>query len=134
MQNQVLEQMLSSVPDMAESYSESSIDVYTAGVVQMDCSRCGYSGCMHDMMGADMMRRDSGFGLQDSQPFQRGYDLPGTGTQLHLHGPDPTTITHGSLLDHTRNKLADLNGYESSIADLNANLLGFRKIDPLGDR
>ena len=43
MQEQVLEQMLSSVPDMAESYSGSSIDVYTDGVSQMDCFHNGKS-------------------------------------------------------------------------------------------
>ena len=70
------------------------------------------------------------FGLMDPQPFQMGYDLPETGSQLHLHGPDKTRITYGTIEDYNGNVLRELNGYESSMAALNADILKLRKIIP----
>lgn len=68
-------------------------------------------------------------GLQNSKPFQYGYDLPATGSQIHFHGDDRDHITHGHFLDRDRNVLGNLNGYDSSMADLNARRLGFNRFD-----
>jgi len=67
------------------------------------------------------------FGIQDSQPFLGGYDLPGTGLQLHLHGPSWDTITYGSIEDYSGNVLKRLNGYETSMATYDADIMGFKR-------
>jgi len=71
------------------------------------------------------------FGLQDAKQFQFGYDLPGTGTQLRLHGSDENTITHGHIRDYERKEkpLANFNGFEAIIAIDMAEKLGFKKFD-----
>ncbi|MBI5398203.1 hypothetical protein HZB03_01945 [Candidatus Woesearchaeota archaeon] len=69
--------------------------------------------------------------LQTAQPFQMAYDLPETGTQLHLHGPDRTTITEGRIYSYDRKVLQDkIGGYDASMAALGAEQLGFKKIIP----
>jgi len=70
---------------------------------------------------------NAGFGLLNADPFQYGYDMPGSGRQLHLHGPDRTTLTYGTIEDYSGKVLKELNGYESSMANLNAGLLGLKK-------
>ncbi|MDP2906634.1 MAG: hypothetical protein Q8O03_01725 [Nanoarchaeota archaeon] len=70
------------------------------------------------------------FGIQDSQPFLEGYDLPGTGLQLHLHGPDLNTVTYGKIIDYDRNIIKEFNGYEASMASYNADTMGFKPFWP----
>lgn len=70
------------------------------------------------------------FGIMDSQLFQGGYDLPGCGLQLHLHGPDRTTITQATIMDYDRNVIRELNGYEASMAAYNADSMGFKRFFP----
>ena len=106
---QVLEQMLSSVGTEVREETPQTIDIYMSGLSQM------YTGPVHPP------------GLMGAQPFQTGYNFPGTGTQLHLHGPDNNTITYGTIMDQNRNVLSELNGYESSMAALRAENLGFKK-------
>jgi len=65
-------------------------------------------------------------GLKTAQPFQTGFDLPATELQLHLHGPDTNTITYGTIKDYQGNVVQELNGYESSMASLNAEKLKFK--------
>lgn len=66
-------------------------------------------------------------------PTHTIYDLPESGVQLHLHGPDPDTITHGRLYDYERRPLKDLNGYEASMASLRADTLGLIKKHIFGE-
>ncbi len=66
------------------------------------------------------------FGLMDPQPFQMGYDMPESGFQLHLHGPNSNTITYGTILDYNRNVIKEFNGYEASMASYNADTMGFK--------
>ncbi|MBN1544534.1 hypothetical protein JW898_03675 [Candidatus Woesearchaeota archaeon] len=89
------------------------------GSVQISISANGYLSSRPDVC---MM-----MGSPDHQPFQTGYDLPATGRQLHLHGPDRNTITYGKIVDYSRNVLKELNGYDSSIASHNAEQIGLRK-------
>lgn len=70
------------------------------------------------------------FGIQDSQPFLGGYDLPETGLQLHLHGPELNTITYGSIEDYSGNVLKTFNGFEASMAAYNADTMGFKQFWP----
>lgn len=72
------------------------------------------------------------FGLLDSQPFQFGFDLPCSGLQLHLHGPDLTTITHGQIVDrfNHKNVLHNLNGFDAAMAVHHAQMMGW---DPFRD-
>ena len=41
--------------------------------------------------------QEESFGLQTKEPFQYGYDLPGTGVQIHLHGSDANHLTYGRI-------------------------------------
>ncbi len=70
-----------------------------------------------------------GAGLQDPNPVQGGYDLPATKTQVRFHGEDEDHLTHGHIKDYDHNPLADLNGYESAMADYRAEEMGFDPID-----
>jgi len=74
---------------------------------------------------------DESYGLQDPKPFQFGYDLPGTKTQLHLHGDDEDTITHGHIVPygHKPNEkpFVELNSFQASLASLDAENIGFKK-------
>ena len=108
---QALEQMLDNtfVPNIAQDRMYQTIDTYTSGTTAL------------------YTPPPKPFGLMNPQPFQMGYDLPGRNTQLHLHGPNPNTITHGHILDHNRNVLGNLNGYEASMASLNLDLNGYKK-------
>ena len=56
-------------------------------------------------------------------------DLPNIGTQLHLHGSDLDNVTYGRIYPYNRETFKELNGYETSMADLYADLLGFKKKD-----
>ena len=104
-----LEQMLSSVSNIAQDGMYQTIDTYTSKTIGL------YSF------------DPKPYGLQNEEPFQMGYDLPGGNTQLHLHGPNPNTIAHGHIIDHKRNVLCNLNGYEASMASLNLELNGYKK-------
>ena len=65
-----------------------------------------------------------------SKPI-RIYDLPYSQGQLHLHGdPSGNTIYGGKLIDYSRKAELNLNGYEASMAELNATSLGLKRIDP----
>jgi len=69
-------------------------------------------------------------GLLNGEPFKVGYDLPESKLQLHLHGPDENTISHGYFKDYKQNKIegSDINGFQASMAVLKAEQLGFKKI------
>jgi hypothetical protein len=74
---------------------------------------------------------DTGYGAHTPQyPAQSIYDMPATGTQLHLHGPDQTTITYGCLYDYNRQVVAEFDGLRSAMAALQAESMGLRKIIP----
>lgn len=103
---QALERMLDDVQGLQ------ILDVYAVGLSQM------YSGPI-------------GPGPMGAQPFLVGYDMPGTGTQLHLHGQNLNTITHGHIVPYGHSPgqrpLVELNGFDASMASLRAENLGFKK-------
>lgn len=61
-------------------------------------------------------------------PFTGGVSF-GSNMQLHLHGPDKTTITGAYFKDLTTGKNVGryLNGYEAAMADLYAQQLGLKR-------
>ena len=66
-------------------------------------------------------------GLLNREDFTYGIAFPATGTELHFHGPDQTTITYGKLIQTgSREKLAELNGMEAALAELRALAAGFK--------
>ena len=65
-----------------------------------------------------------------SQPI-RIYDLPHSQGQLHLHGDSSgTTLYGGRIYDYGRSVYRTLNSYEAAMADLHADRLGLKKIEP----
>jgi hypothetical protein len=58
-------------------------------------------------------------------PYQYNIDLPNSGVQLHMHGPNSTTLTGGYLKTYSGEVATTryLNGYECAMADLYASNL-----------
>lgn len=102
-----------------------------------ECIDCGRPGCIHDLIN-EQIRRD---GMQNDQslltpqdPFQGGYDLPESGCQIHLHGPNPDTITEGHLkLTGTDSYGPRLNGCDASMAALGAQQIGLKPFGPIAE-
>lgn len=147
---QLVEQNGSIDTDELRSEHSQAIDVYAIGTTvlytppPMFGSGMGYSAPLippklpdlpiqqyaHDLVKIPVAKRsseDDCYGLLNPQSFQMGYELPGENSQLHLHGPDKTSISHGHLLDYNRNLLGELNGYEAAMAALNLDLSGAKK-------
>ena len=64
---------------------------------------------------------------QGGAPFVGGVAMGGV--DLHLHGPDRTTLTGGYLKAHDGSTASPrfLNGYEAAMADLYAQNLGLKR-------
>ena len=112
-------QMLESVSSLENElgYTPGTIEVYVNGVVHM------YTGPFYGVPGV------GGTFSRGPQPFQGGYDMPASGMQLHLHGPDETTISYGTLKSYDLEVLKELNGFEAAMAAYRASSLGFKKIE-----
>jgi len=108
MASQALEQMLEFAPSFGQTKMYQTIDRYTSGTTKL------YS---FDPPG-----------LMNQQPFQFGYDLPGTNTQFHFHGPDTDHLTYGKLVDYNRNTLfEEKNSFNLAMNDLRFDQGGFKK-------
>lgn len=104
-----------------------TIDRYAIGTLALYCFR--YPDCPHGSPFVYDAHRDSSqfrqfespepSGLMDPQPFQYGYDL-GEGYQFHMHGPDRTTLTFGSL-EFRNEPVKSFDGYESAMIDFMLN-------------
>lgn len=67
-------------------------------------------------------------GIQNTEPFQFGYDLPEERKQLHFHGPNETTLTHAHLKEYgKKDPLCNLTGYEAAVLDLALGRLGLKR-------
>jgi len=78
--------------------------------------------------GTTVLYNGKTFGLLTEQPFQFGYDMPETGTQIHFHGPNLDHLTYGRIKDYQGNVLAEIkDSYDLAVADFNANNLGLKR-------
>ena len=106
MTSQALEQMLELVPTIGQEGMYQTIDTYAAGTTAL------------------YTPPPKPFG---PQPFQFGYDLPATGTQIHFHGHDSDHLTYGRIKDYNGNVLGEIkSSYDLAMADLNAQKIGLK--------
>lgn len=62
-------------------------------------------------------------------PVQTIIDLPELNVQLHIHGPDENTYTHGHLVGYNQEKIGrSLNGMECAFAEFDALNIKLKKI------
>ena len=122
-ENKALQGVLGNLPGVPSRFGAPEIPDYTQRL--SDVVNKGMPSVPSRFGSADSEK----FGLQNPKPFQLGYDLQGTGTQLHLHGDDENTITEGRILDYSRKVLKkEISGYDASILAGIADSLGFKKI------
>lgn len=113
MASQVLEQILDNIliPKIGQNRMYQTIDIYTVGTTQL------YS-----------FDPPKPIGLQNAQPFQFGYDLPGTNTQYHFHGSDKDHLTYGKIVDYNKNTLFEQkDSFKLAMDDLRFDQGGFKK-------
>ena len=62
-------------------------------------------------------------------PVQTIIDLPETGAQLHIHGPDKNTYTYGTIKSYGSNEvLKELSGVDCAFAERIADNINLKKI------
>lgn len=131
----VLEQRLEFAPRVGQARMYETIDVYATGTIALYTpppTPFGLTG-LKNITGLRDDKETLGisskpFGVMDPQPFQFGYDLPGTGIQFHFHGPDRDHLTYGKLVDYKRNILfEEKDSFKLAMDDFRFDKGGFKK-------
>jgi hypothetical protein len=120
-----LQNLLKDMPNVPSRFGAPEIPAYTPRL--SDAVNRGMPSVPSRFGGAGSEK----FGLTNPQDFHTGYDMPNLKIQLHLHGPDKNTITHGHIVSygHKPNEkpLVELNGFKASLASLGAEKIGLKK-------